>query len=189
VRTAPHPQRDVAGDSGHIPFDRRRRFPDRLKTYPTTRPWRRTSSLSNSQVSNRVADRATGLSVGAHGPRSATGSRRGFGSWAVRWTTSIHGQLGNLSYDQAVATNFQFVECPSGVPRCTTSPPEWLHGSIRCRRSLISLRNGLLNLPPLKFPRRHPWGRQLGEAGEEIRWFFGPGKLAQGKSSWCAGEI
>ncbi len=31
---------------------------------------------------------------------------------------SLHGQVGNLSYDPAVATNFQFVELASVKPRC-----------------------------------------------------------------------
>jgi hypothetical protein len=55
----------IPGGSGHGPFDRPRRFPDRLKTYPTTGSWRRTSSLSNSQVSNGLADSTARPSVRA----------------------------------------------------------------------------------------------------------------------------
>ena len=138
LRTGPPAQRDHAGDAGHGPFDGPRQFPDRLKTYPTTGPWRRTSSLSNSQVSNRVADRATWPSVIAHRPTSATGCCRGFRSWAVRWPTSLPGQVENLSYDTARCDELPVCR----TPKCQLVLPTGRRGRPSLRTS--HPRNGML---------------------------------------------
>ena len=100
----------------------------RLKAYPTT--WRRTSSLSNSQVSHDSANSTTPLSslssnhrraeslphnvvinfqfVGFPSDHSSTAAK------PVNHVVSHSGQAESLPHD--VATNFQFVELPS-VPR------------------------------------------------------------------------
>ncbi|MFN7805953.1 MAG: hypothetical protein ACK5TO_18195, partial [Planctomycetaceae bacterium] len=48
------------------------------------------------------------------------------------------GQVENLSYDPAVATNFQFVELPSVKPRCRQGDVAQRH------RAPAHIRNGML---------------------------------------------